>query len=405
MLDSTTLLSTARSHLPAVTAFLADLVKISSVNGRDPELGVARRIIQEAKALRLDARLVSLEPERPNVLVNWGEGPAGFALIGHMDTVSEGDPGSWRYPPFQPTIQAGRLYGRGAADNKAGIACGLYSLVLLRDLDLLTPTSQRALLAGVVDEESGASSVLGMRYLLDQDHLSVQAAIYTYASDIICIGHRGLLRLVITACGQPVHSGSAGWSLGQGGVNAVTGLAEILLRLEQLELPHRPHPAFKDMQNKITPGTLIKGGEFESMVPARAEALVDVRLMPGHPVEEVLKAIERVTQEVMSRRPGLQVSLHVKNSLPGAVIPADHSVVRLAEQYTHVFTGQAWMVAGAGPANEGYMLIERGIPTLCGFGPSGGNAHAPDEWVSLESLPATIAMYCGIIADTLNPKQ
>jgi acetylornithine deacetylase/succinyl-diaminopimelate desuccinylase-like protein len=67
-----------------------------------------------------------------------------------------------------------------------------------------------------------------------------------------------------------------------------------------------------------------------------------------------------------------------------------------------MITGEEWAVAGAGPANEGYMFIEAGIPTLCGFGPQGGNAHAPDEYVEVGSLPQTIAMYAGIICDCLN---
>lgn len=51
------------------------------------------------------------------------------------------------------------------------------------------------------------------------------------------------------------------------------------------------------------------------------------------------------------------------------------------------------------------MLIEAGIPTLCGFGPQGNGAHAPDEWVELASLPQTIAMYARIIRDYLNPSN
>ncbi len=77
-------------------------------------------------------------------------------------------------------------------------------------------------------------------------------------------------------------------------------------------------------------------------------------------------------------------------------------MVKTAQQHARIITGHAWPVAGAGPANEGYMLIEAGIPTLCGFGPTGGNAHASDEWVALASLPQTIAMYAGIIRDYLN---
>jgi acetylornithine deacetylase/succinyl-diaminopimelate desuccinylase-like protein len=49
------------------------------------------------------------------------------------------------------------------------------------------------------------------------------------------------------------------------------------------------------------------------------------------------------------------------------------------------------------------MLIGAGIPTLCGFGPTGGNPHAPGEWVEIDSLPGTLAMYAGIIHDYLKP--
>jgi acetylornithine deacetylase/succinyl-diaminopimelate desuccinylase-like protein len=47
------------------------------------------------------------------------------------------------------------------------------------------------------------------------------------------------------------------------------------------------------------------------------------------------------------------------------------------------------------------MLIGAGIPTLCGFGPIGGNAHAPNEWVRVDSLPKTAAMFAGIITSYL----
>jgi acetylornithine deacetylase/succinyl-diaminopimelate desuccinylase-like protein len=133
------------------------------------------------------------------------------------------------------------------------------------------------------------------------------------------------------------------------------------------------------------------------MVPSRAEALVDVRLMPGQSSAAVRTRVDQVIQSVVARRPGLSVSVTVKNNLPGAAIAMDHPLALRAQHYARAVTEAAWPLAGAGPANEGYMLIEAGIPTLCGFGPSGGNAHAPDEWVDLESLPRTVAIYAATI--------
>ncbi len=396
------LLGISKAREMEVAGFLRDLVRIPSVNGHDPELDVAERIVEEANRLRLSARLVAAAPGRPNVLVEWGRGQSGFALLGHTDTVAAGDPADWTHPPFAAEIKDGRLYGRGVADNKAGIACALYTLAVLRDGDLLDPEQVRVVLAGVVDEESGASSPSGVRYLLDQGLLNVQGAIYTYAGDDkICIGHRGLLRLVLQAIGQAVHSGSGQWSRHEKGVNAVTGLATILVQLEAMELPTPPHPAFAGLRCTITPGTLFHGGEFESMVPAHAEATVDIRLMPGQSAQEILAAVEQIIAAEITRRPGLSVTLQIKNELPAAAIPADHRLAQCAQHYTQAITGHTWPLVGAGPANEGYLLINAGIPTLCGFGPEGGRAHAPDEWVSLDSLPQTVAMYAGVVRDYL----
>jgi len=150
-----------------------------------------------------------------------------------------------------------------------------------------------------------------------------------------------------------------------------------------------------------TPGTLFRGGEYESMVPAGAEVLVDIRLMPGQSAEDVRARIGEVIRAVMAERSGLSVSVRVKNDLPGAAIPMDHPLALLAQHYARAITGQPWPIVGAGPANEGYMLIDAGTPTLCGFGTTGGNAHAPDEWVDLVSLSQAIAIYTATIEDYL----
>jgi succinyl-diaminopimelate desuccinylase len=391
----------AQRRAAELAALLQDLVRLRSVNGRDSEAAVAARLAEEARRLGLQAELADAAAGRPNVLVEWGQGEAGFALIGHMDTVSEGDAAQWTSPPFAAARLGDRLVGRGAADNKAGLACGLYTLALLRDHGALDPAEVRVILAGVVDEESGASSPLGVRYLLDTGRLPVRGAIYTYASDIVCIGHRGLLRLTLTAQGQAVHTGSEAWSQKSAGVNAVTGLAAVLLRLEQLELPAPAHPAFAGLGCTLTPGTLFSGGEFESIVPATATALVDVRLMPGQDPQSVLGAVQAAIAAEAAARPGLRVSVTVKNSLPAAAIPADHPLALIAQRHAEAATGRPWPIRGAGPANEGYMLIGAGIPTLPGFGPEGGIVHAPDEWVSVPSLAVTVAVYAGVIEEFL----
>ena len=402
-MDISALISSAKQYQSDLTEFLRDLVRIPSVNGRETEAALAARIQSEAQKLGLESHLAALDPERPNILINYGSGDDhGFALIGHMDTVAEGDLASWSSPPFAAEVKDGHIIGRGAADNKAGIACGLYTLALLRDLNLIDPVHQQVILAGVVDEESGACSPLGVRHLLDSGALQAQGAIYTYTSDIVCIGHRGLIRLELNARGQSVHAGVSEWHNKLRGANAVTALADLLIRLESLRVPTLPAPGFEHLGFTITPGTIFRGGSFPSIVPDSATATVDIRLLPGQSSAEVLELIREQIRKVEEERPRVSFDLKVTVDIPGAFLPQDHPLALIAQDYTEAVTGRRWATAGAGPANEGYMLIEAGIPTLCGFGPTGGNPHAPDEWLEIDSLPATVAMFAGIIHDYLN---
>ncbi len=400
--DISALLSGAARYQSDLTAFLRDLVRIPTVNGRDPEGPLARRLQEEANKLRLESHLVALQPERPNIMVTYGAGADRFALIAHMDTVAEGDLTGWSSPPFAADVKEGRIIGRGAADNKAGIACGLYTLALLRDLKLIDPVRQQVLVAGVVDEESGACSPLGVLHLLDSGALQAWGAIYAYTSDIVCIGHRGLIRLELNAKGQSIHAGLQEWHNHARGANAVIALADTLLRLESLDVPAIPPPGFENLGFTITPGTLFRGGSFASVVPDSASAVVDIRLLPGQASAEVLDLVWEQIRIVENERSPVTFEMKVTVDIPGAVIPTDHPLALLAQDYTESVTGRRWATAGAGPANEGYMLISAGIPTLCGFGPTGGNPHAPNEWVEIDSLPMTTVMFAGIIHDYLN---
>jgi succinyl-diaminopimelate desuccinylase len=401
-LDSSTLLAGANKYQTDLIDFLRDLVRITSVNGRETERLLAERIQMEAHKLGLESNLVALQSERPNILVTYGRGSESFALIGHMDTVAEGDPKSWSSPPFAAEIKDGRIIGRGAADNKAGIACGLYTLALLRDLKLIDSARQQVVVAGVVDEESGACSPLGVRHLLDSGALRARGAIYAYASDIVCIGHRGLIRLELSARGESIHAGVAEWHNHMRGGNAVMALAELLLKLESLNIPATAPSGFEHLGFTVTPGTIFKGGSFPSIVPDSANAVVDIRLLPGQSSAEVLELVREQIRAVEKNRSRISLDMKVTVDIPGAYIPNDHPLALIAQDYTEKMTGRRWETAGAGPANEGYMLIEAGIPTLCGFGPTGGNPHAPDEWVEINSLPATVAMFAGIVHDYLN---
>lgn len=381
------------AHYEQMVDFCARLVQTPSVNGLHPERPVAELIAAEARRLGLPVQLVADHEQRPNVIVSTGEGgPAGLLLVGHTDTVPPGDAATWTHPPFSAHISEGRLYGRGAIDNKGGIAAALYALAALKATPEFAGQTQ---LIGVPDEESGATGTLGVKCLSREGLLAAAGAIYVYPGlDEIPLGHRGLVRFKLIARGVAAHTGSAGQvGRGSSGRNAVTALAALLLALEQAELPRSQLEYFDQFHAVITPGTVISGGVAVNIVPDTAEALVDIRTIPEFDrpeAEALLKAtIDRIEQE----RPGISFGYQLLNHLPAAMSHPGAAVFSALQQATQSVIGFAPELTICGPANEGYLFIEQGIPIVCGFGPTGANAHAVDEFVNLSSLRDAALIY------------
>jgi acetylornithine deacetylase/succinyl-diaminopimelate desuccinylase family protein len=383
-------------------ALCQELIRIPSVNGVHPEEAIAHAIAGALKARGLSPELPVYEPGRPNVVADLGQGENGFLFVGHMDTVPEGDHDSWFVNPFSGTIRDGRIYGRGACDNKAGIAIAITLMGLLKEWE--SELDGQVILSCVPDEETGATGRIGVTPLLRDGYLKARQAIYTYPGlDLLCIGHRGLLRVRITAHGEATHSGGDDWEFGRAGANAVTALAELLLRLERWKPAYRDHPAFPGRRPMVTPGTIIRGGAMESMVPALAQAMVDMRMLPGQEGELLLDEMQAQADVVLERRPGIRFEWQKLIDLPAVSIPHDTPIVQALSRWTEKVTGISPDVAGAGPANEGYLLIGAGIPTICGFGPPGGNAHASNEYVEVDGLLKTAKIYAAALLDLLVP--
>jgi acetylornithine deacetylase/succinyl-diaminopimelate desuccinylase-like protein len=373
--------------------FCQALVRTPSVNGIHNEKQIADLIAQFALSHDLEVDVLALEPERPCVLVKVGpNAPSGLLLVAHTDTVPVGNEDDWNYPPFGAEIVNGRLYGRGAADNKGGIVAAISALLLLKantDVRLKQPV----LLVCVPDEESGASGRLGIKYLNDLKKLSGLGAIYTYPGiNQIQIGHRGVLRLRITTHGKSFHTGTSLWQNADKSFNAITGMAEILLELEKLRFDaKRDDDLFRRYKTVITP-TLISGGVGQSVTPDYCEAMVDIRLVPSYERQEIEDSINAILKKVIKKRKHLKVDISTKVSIPHTIISRDSQIVSTVSEAVNEIIGEKPTLSVSGPANESYILNNLGIPT-CLLGPNGQGVHAANEYIVIDSIFQAAAIY------------
>ena len=201
--------------LPSVRADLEDLVRIQSVWADPARRGEVTRSAEAVAKLLTDAgfgdvRIVS-EGGAPAVIAHHPAPPGAptVLLYAHHDVQPEGDPAQWDSPPFEPTERDGRLYGRGTADDKAGIAT---HLAAVRAFDGKPPVGVTVFVEG--EEESGSPS-LGALLAAHRDALAADVIIiadsdnWSTEQPALTVSLRGLADCVVEVAtlDHGLHSG------------------------------------------------------------------------------------------------------------------------------------------------------------------------------------------------------
>ncbi|MBO9521938.1 MAG: dipeptidase [Nocardioidaceae bacterium] len=204
--------------LPGIRADLEDLVRIESVSADPARHGEVQRSAEAVKALfeaeGFDLRIVTAEGGLPAVIgrKNGPEGAPTVLLYAHHDVQPENDHADWDSPPYEPTERDGRLYGRGAADDKAGIAAHLAAIRALGD-DL--PVNVVLFCEG--EEEIGSDTLVAM-LAQEKEHLAADVIVIADSGNwdigvpALTTSLRGLVRvdIEVRTLGHAVHSGMWG---------------------------------------------------------------------------------------------------------------------------------------------------------------------------------------------------
>lgn len=204
--------------LPGVRKDLEDLVRIESVSADPARAGEVQRSAEAVAALfeaeGFETRITSADGGAPAVIAHKAgpEGAPRILLYAHHDVQPENNHADWDTPPFEPTERDGRLYGRGAADDKAGIAAHLAAIRALAD-DLAVGVT--VFVEG--EEEIGSDSLEALLHQ-EADHLHADVIVIADSGNwdigvpALTTSLRGLVRvdIEVRTLSHAVHSGMWG---------------------------------------------------------------------------------------------------------------------------------------------------------------------------------------------------
>ncbi|HEX9219737.1 MAG TPA: ArgE/DapE family deacylase [Gemmatimonadaceae bacterium] len=328
--------------------------------------------------------LIDAVPGRPNVVARLGPPDAPALMFnGHLDVVSvEG----MMHEPFAAEVRGNRIYGRGSADMKGGVAAMCAAAVKGASAD----SARQILVTAVVDEEYES---LGMRAVLAAGVVADAAIITEPTRLAICPAHRGFVWIDVAFRGRAAHGSR--YDLG---VDAITHAGLLLAELESLERTRE-----KDTQHPLLGrGSLhaskIQGGVGMSTYPETCNLSIERRTLPGESVEKALKEITDSCASLRSRQAHFDARVTLSTAQLPSDVPLESPIVKrlrgaLEREKLPV------RIEGLSAWTDAALLNEAGIPTIC-FGPGDiALAHAAEEYVPITEIETATRVLTRVVRE------
>jgi acetylornithine deacetylase len=402
------------------TDFLAEITSYGSVRGQEQEAqGCVNAELRErgyaTDLWEIDLDEISGLPGFSPVIGNYDEAlnlvathrglsQKGNSLIlnGHIDVVPVGPLEMWKRPPFEPYIDDGWMFGRGAGDMKAGLVANIYALDALRDAGFM-PASD-VYIQSVVEEECTGNGALAC---LQRGYRADAALIPEPFNENLVSAQIGVIWLQVHLRGIPVHVLEAG-----SGANAIEAALPLIAALKELEkrwnADELKHDLYKQIEHPLNLNIgRIEGGDWASSVPAWCCFDVRMAIYPGQDIDAARDEIEACVLEAASgdrflQKNPPQIVYHGFLAEGYALAEHDTSEARLAvatlEQAHQQVTGdklQSFAVTATTDAR--FFGLYADTPALV-YGPEARAIHGFNECVSLESMrriTQSIALFIG----------
>ena len=263
---------------------LQDLIQINSVNGN--ELEVAEYLHKLFAKSNLESKVDEFGDRRANLVLDVGQSEKVLGLTGHMDTVALGNEDKWSYPPLEAKIDGDRLYGRGAADMKSGLAALAIAIIELSDLGKIPGHIRFIATAGEEYGTPGANRLRDLGVAKDLDALVVGEA----TNGDIIYAHSGSFNYRIVSHGKSVHSSTP--ELGNNALDALVDFAAIERTLFD-DVPRDPY--LGELKHSVT---ILNVGEQVNTIPDEGELYGNIRPTSAFNNKQIVERLKSAVDEV-----------------------------------------------------------------------------------------------------------
>ncbi len=360
-----------------VVKLCQDLVRIKSVNPPGDELAIAEFVASTLKKAGLEVELVNHSPNRASVLgrLKSSRQIPGLLFNGHLDTVPIGKE-KWIHEPFNAEVAENKIWGRGAADMKGGLAALIVAAkTLARGCSPLKGDLIVAATAGEEVDSIGATTLAAR-----PDLAPVQAVMIPEPSyNDVYVAEKGALWLEITTQGKTAHG-----SMPELGRNAVMMMVTLITEFQKLVFPYEEHPMLGGFSQSIN---TIAGGVKTNVVPDHCVVTVDMRTVPGQDHQTIFRQVENLIADLRQRIPDFEASVRVVNDrMPVEASPEEPVVQGFLDIVAEV-TGERPVPKGVRYYTDAiaFVPVLKTPMIICGPGDA-KLAHQPNEHVEISKL-------------------
>lgn len=361
-----------------------ELVKLKSVNPPGDELQAAEYVASFLERAGLEVELVSHSPTRASVLARLRSSRKIPALLfnSHLDTVPVGNE-KWSRDPFGGEIAEKKIWGRGAADMKGGLAAMLMAAKTIAEAQV--PLQGDLILAATAGEEvdsTGAIAIAGRRDLGPIQAMMIPEP----SSNDVFVAEKGALWLEIITRGKTAHG-----SMPEEGRNAIMMMILLIAELQKEDFAFREHPLLGGFTQSIN---TIAGGVKTNVVPDHCEVTVDIRTVPGQDHQEIYGRVQNLISDLSRKIPDFDAVVKITNDRIPVETSPDEPVVQKFLDVVADVTGERAIPKGARYYTDAaaFVPVLKTPMIICGPGDA-KLAHQPNEFVEVAKLVESVKIY------------